>query len=190
MRSLKTAVDRQGRDVSKTLRILACAIMLAAGASSTSAFAMNAGAARGLGTQAVTDQPNSDVIEVRAGQGRRWCRTQWSRCRWTAWPSSCAPHDRGTAGRRRRRDPRGLPTFAQSFFVRDTPAAACAGRGPAGTTGREAARSRPVRRSASSPLPPPQPGPAHRRRPALLVLHRSDPRRRASGTFAPRPRTS
>jgi hypothetical protein len=69
MRSSKTTVDRQGREVPKVLCILACAVALGMGATSIPASAMNIGAARSLAEQAIAGQSNPDVIEIRGGRG-------------------------------------------------------------------------------------------------------------------------
>lgn len=67
MRSIKTAADRQGRDVSITIRIFACVVVLGAAALSHPAYAIDPGAARPLAEQLGAMAPESDVIEVRAG---------------------------------------------------------------------------------------------------------------------------
>jgi hypothetical protein len=54
------------RDVLKILGILACAATLGTGATSVPASALNIGATRSLAEQAIADQSNPDVIEVRA----------------------------------------------------------------------------------------------------------------------------
>jgi hypothetical protein len=70
MRSSKTTSDRRGRDVLKVLGVLACGVVLGAGATTIPASATNLGATRSLAAQAIADQANSDVIEVRAGARR------------------------------------------------------------------------------------------------------------------------
>ena len=67
MRSTKTAADRQGRDIPKTIRIFACVAALGAVALSCPAYAIDPGAARPLAEQLGASAPISDVIEVRAG---------------------------------------------------------------------------------------------------------------------------
>jgi hypothetical protein len=54
------------RDVLKILGILACAATLGTGATLVPASALNIGATRSLAEQAIADQSNPDVIEVRA----------------------------------------------------------------------------------------------------------------------------
>ena len=66
MRSSKTTVDRQGRDLSKLLDIVPCAATLGTGATSVPVSALNIGTPRSLAAQAIASSSHPDIIEIRA----------------------------------------------------------------------------------------------------------------------------